>query len=153
MIIGGEEHIDYLDLVDVAGNNGDGVPSYLTFIGTSSTQIHRAYYDDTSSLLIKWTNDYFQIPAIPTSTAAVSSGDRLLVQTVISTASSTSDGPVLVLPDTYEIKTTSIEFGNSTTQFLANDGQWRTPAGGGGGSAGGTVNYTNGVLEIVFYNS
>ena len=144
-----EENIDYLDLVDVAGNNGDGVPSYLTFTGTTSTQIHRAYYDDTASGLTKWTYSYTQIPAIPTSTAAVSSGDRLLVQTVIYAASSTSDGPVLDLPDTYEIKTTSIEFGNSTTQFLANDGQWRTPA---GGSAGGTANYTNGILEIVFYN-
>lgn len=136
----GEENIDYLDLVDVAGNNGDGVPSYLTFIGTSSTQIHRAYYDDTSSLLIKWTTDYTQIPAIPTSTAAVSSGDRLLVQTIISTASDTSSLPTLISLDTYEIKTTSITFGNSTTQFLANDGQWRTPSGGGGG--GSTVSVT-----------
>ena len=144
-----EEHIDYLDLIDVASNNGDGVPSYLTFTGTTSTQIHRIYYDNTASSLAKWAFSYTQIPAVPTATAAVSSGDRLLVQTVISAASSTSDGPVLDLPNTYEIKTTSIEFGNSTTQFLANDGQWRTPA---EGSAGGTANYTNGILEIVFYN-
>ena len=144
-----EENIDYLDLVDVAGNNGDGVPSYLTFTGTTSTQIHRAYYNDTASGLAKWTYNYTQIPAIPTSTAAVSSGDRLLVQTVISAASSTSGELTPILPDTYEIKTTSIEFGDSTTQFLANDGQWRTPA---EGSAGGTANYTNGILEIVFYN-
>ena len=102
---------------------------------------------------MKWTSSYTQIPAVPTATAAVSSGDRLLVQTVISAASSTNGEPVLDSSDTYEIKTTSIEFGNSTTQFLANDGQWRTPAGGGGGSAGGTANYTNGILEIVFYNS
>ena len=148
-----EETIDYLDLVDVSGNNGDGVPSYLTFAGTTSTQIHQIYYDDTASSLMKWTSSYTQIPAVPTATAAVSSGDRLLVQTVISAASSTNGEPVLDSSDTYEIKTTSIEFGNSTTQFLANDGQWRTPAGGGGGSAGGTANYTNGILEIVFYNS
>jgi hypothetical protein len=86
----------------------------------------------------------------PSTTAGFSPNDSNIK---IATDATIASGDKIVIRDTSDsnkMRSSSITFGSSTTQFLANNGTWQTPAGGVTGvQIDGTSIVSSGVANIV----
>lgn len=120
------------------GGGGDTVTGKTVTLGTTGQAVIQVNGSDSGSVSLPAASSSTAGITLVGSTSGGASAYNHVHGSITNAGAITSDTTIgsqdhLVITDhsdSNKIKRTSITFGSSTTTFLSNDGQWRTPAGG-----------------------